>query len=189
MTTKFYIGARLWPGISKLVEECGEVIQIAGKLLGTGGEEQHFSGLNLRAALQEEIADVLAAIGYVIEHCNLDRAAIRERAMAKRKVFETWHREQIERDRTADPSLKPRTRIRRGREIAGLTIGQASRLLAFEAMAKLYRTSVAWLLGDEPKVPEHAHAMLRNADISAHDRDTLIETLGMWFTPEEGKGS
>lgn len=29
----FSIGSKRWPGISKLIEECGEVLQIAGKLM------------------------------------------------------------------------------------------------------------------------------------------------------------
>lgn len=36
----FSLGSRTWPGLSKLVEECGEVLQIAGKIMGTGGAVQ-----------------------------------------------------------------------------------------------------------------------------------------------------
>lgn len=40
----FSLGSRTWPGLSKLVEECGEVLQIAGKIMGTGGTVQHWDG-------------------------------------------------------------------------------------------------------------------------------------------------
>lgn len=30
----FSIGGTLWPGLSKLIEECGEVLQVGGKLIG-----------------------------------------------------------------------------------------------------------------------------------------------------------
>jgi hypothetical protein len=51
----FAIGDKEWPGISKLVEEAGEVGQVCGKLIGSGGETAHFDGSNLRARLSEEL--------------------------------------------------------------------------------------------------------------------------------------
>lgn len=87
----FAIGSRVWPGISKLVEECGEVVQVCGKLLGTGGERAHWDGSDLRERLTEEIADVLAAAAFVIEHNGLDAATIEKRVAEKRRRFEEWH--------------------------------------------------------------------------------------------------
>jgi len=106
----FEIGARQWPGISKLVEECGEVLQIAGKLMGTGGVTLHFSGLDLRRALEEELADLAAAIEFVIDHCGLDRAAIVRRRIEKLARFKEWHRGQ--REQRATETTTPMRRQR-----------------------------------------------------------------------------
>jgi NTP pyrophosphatase (non-canonical NTP hydrolase) len=87
----FAIGSRVWPGISKLVEECGEVVQVCGKLLGTGGERKHWDGSDLRERLSEEIADVLAAVQFVIAHNGLDPVVIAGRVSEKLQRFEEWH--------------------------------------------------------------------------------------------------
>jgi NTP pyrophosphatase (non-canonical NTP hydrolase) len=87
----FSIGSRRWPGISKLVEECGEVLQVCGKLIGSRGEILHWDGTNLREKLQEECADVLAAVSFVIRFCDLDDVAIQKRVYQKRALFEHWH--------------------------------------------------------------------------------------------------
>lgn len=31
----------VWPGLAKLIEECGEVLEIAGKIMGCGGQLVH----------------------------------------------------------------------------------------------------------------------------------------------------
>lgn len=99
-----------------------------------------------------------------------------------------------------------KTRIMRAREISGLSPGQAADLLgvdrawlarveaeqespteAFLAeLAKLCRTSVAWLLGDALKIPEPTQRLLRDSTLDPRDRETLLEVAGMWSTPEEG---
>jgi NTP pyrophosphatase (non-canonical NTP hydrolase) len=89
----FSIGQDLWPGIAKLAEECGEVIQVIGKLIATGGRTDHWSGLDLRVALEDEIADLRAAIAFVAAHnetLNVDR--INGRVFRKTELFEEWHR-------------------------------------------------------------------------------------------------
>ena len=105
---------------------------------------------------------------------------------------------------TTTPPLK--TRIARARELAGLSEGQAARLLGVDRawlarveaeqepptaaflrdLAKLCRTSMAWLLGDAPKIPESTQRLLRNSKLTPRDRETLLEVAGMWSTPEEG---
>ena len=87
----FAIGSKIWPGLSKLIEECGEVVQVCGKLLGTGGAQTHFDGSDLRERLTEELADVLAAAAFVIERNGLDAVAIEKRVAEKRQRFEDWH--------------------------------------------------------------------------------------------------
>jgi len=88
----FSIGSDVWPGLSKLVEEMGEVQQVAGKLFGAGGATQHWDGSNLRERLQEELADLLAAVRFVIVTCTLDSDAIEKRADEKKAQFWEWHR-------------------------------------------------------------------------------------------------
>lgn len=87
----FAIGDSEWPGLSKLVEECGEVTQVVGKLMGTGGNLNHWDGSKLDVRLMEEMADVLAAIRFVVRHCNVDADALNTRADRKLRQFEDWH--------------------------------------------------------------------------------------------------
>ena len=86
----FSIGGELWPGISKLIEECGEVIQVCGKLIGSHGDINHWDGTNLKERLEIELADLLAAISFVIPHNNLDPMSIEERRKQKIDLFYEW---------------------------------------------------------------------------------------------------
>lgn len=89
--SQFAIGDQSWPGISKLVEEMGELNQVIGKLMGTHGEFNHWSG-DLEPMLYDEMGDVLAAIQFVTSHCLLDADRIAKRAAKKLDIFEKWHR-------------------------------------------------------------------------------------------------
>lgn len=80
-----------WPGIAKLIEEAGELIQVCGKLMGSRGHEDHWDGTNLRERLHEEIGDVLAACEFIIARCGLDRGKIRERIAHKLGRYNSWH--------------------------------------------------------------------------------------------------
>lgn len=86
----FNIGAIKWPGITKLVEECGELLQACGKLMGARGAEFHWDGTNLRQAISNEIADVLAACEFVVAHCNLDWHEIQDRKEKKLARYHGW---------------------------------------------------------------------------------------------------
>lgn len=88
----FSIGSEIWPGISKLNEEMGEVLQVTGKLQGSSGERMHWDGSDLKLRLEEELGDLLAAAGFVGAHCDLDMVAIAARRKQKRALFEKWHR-------------------------------------------------------------------------------------------------
>ena len=92
MTDQFAIESSHWSGLSKLNEECGEVIQIVGKILGTKGETTHFGGSDLRVRLEEELADLLAAIDFFCENNVLsgDPLAIAKRRQAKLARFREW---------------------------------------------------------------------------------------------------
>jgi hypothetical protein len=89
----FGVGTDRWPGIAKLAEECGEVVQVIGKLMMTGGGSKHWDGLSpLHERLSDEMGDALAAILFVCEQCVLIRAPrVFERAKHKLGVFRQWH--------------------------------------------------------------------------------------------------
>lgn len=81
-----------WPGLAKLIEECGEVIQVAGKLIATDGETAHWSGDDLAVRLEEELGDLEAAIAFFIDHnrSHLNGERISVRTLRKRALFEDW---------------------------------------------------------------------------------------------------
>jgi|SRR5882672_5684387 len=87
----FAIGDEEWPGISKLVEECGEVQQVCGKLLATGGKINHWDGSDLKGRLEEEIADMVAAARFVVDRCGLDGNRVQKRIIEKLARFTSWH--------------------------------------------------------------------------------------------------
>lgn len=73
------------------MEECGELTQICAKMVAYEGTDEHPDGKgSMQARLQEEIADVLAAAGFVMQKLQLDSAAIRTRAETKVGLFKTW---------------------------------------------------------------------------------------------------
>lgn len=92
----FAIGSRDWPGLSKLNEECGELVQVIGKLLATGGSVEHWEGEPLDERLTDELADVQAAIHFVLEHNGerIDRERWRARVVLKLSTFNQWHQAQ-----------------------------------------------------------------------------------------------
>lgn len=93
-------------------------------------------------------------------------------------------------------------RYRRARELAGLTLAQAARLLGTGAcdlsnmeihaadpilrptaemecrMADVYGCSLIWLQCADPDIPESTRKMLREADLNPTERDGLLELLG-----------
>ncbi len=88
---RFAFGSPEWPGLSKLAEECGEVLQVIGKLMGTRGKVEHWDGTNLRDRLTDELADLSAAIQFVKYHCKLDNGEMMIRTKKKLERFERWH--------------------------------------------------------------------------------------------------
>lgn len=118
-----------WPGIAKMVEECGElqevlplvilmkslgkITQTQGKLLMIQGGTDHWSG-DLRKAMIEEMADVIASIRFVSEH-NLskrERKSIAIRVEKKMQRFEKWHKGAQVQQRIARNQSKAKTRKR-----------------------------------------------------------------------------
>ena len=87
----FAIGSTVWPGLSKLIEECGEVQQVAGKLLAMGGATEHWDGTDLRERLTDEIADLRAALRFVAGLNRRDEDKIAHRGGRKMEILEGWH--------------------------------------------------------------------------------------------------
>jgi len=70
-------------GLTKLIEECGELTQVAAKKQAYLDDKLYPDGSNLEIRLQEEIADVLAAIDFVIITLKLDDPTITARMHSK----------------------------------------------------------------------------------------------------------
>lgn len=84
-------------GLVKLMEECGELVQIAAKKLAYSGTDAHPDGRgSMRERLQDEIGDVFAACDFVSEVFGLSPTAIAERRARKLRLFRRWHREETE---------------------------------------------------------------------------------------------
>jgi NTP pyrophosphatase (non-canonical NTP hydrolase) len=79
-------------GLTKLTEECGELIQIAAKKSAFMDKCNHPDGkgqLNIR--LEHEISDVMASINFVTESLQLNVDRINNRAARKLKRFKRWN--------------------------------------------------------------------------------------------------
>lgn len=87
----FSIGSAVWPGTSKLLEEQGELIQVLGKLMATGGDTKHWSG-DLRKMLAEELGDLYAALAFFMDYnlSDTEQRDVAERAQYKLALFQTW---------------------------------------------------------------------------------------------------
>lgn len=93
----FAFGDKEWPGLAKLNEESGELVQVIGKLMMTHGKREYWEGVDLRQRLMEEMADQAAAIDFVMSHVLTPEEAMAVVEYAKRKLalFERWHAEQV----------------------------------------------------------------------------------------------
>ena len=79
-------------GLTKLMEECGELIQVAAKKAAYPDTlhhpDNHPNSLNERLA--QELADVIAASIFVIEKFKLDQEAIELRTDTKLDLYRKW---------------------------------------------------------------------------------------------------
>lgn len=89
----FTYGSDIWPGLAKVTEECGELLQIIGKLQATGGDSQYWGGRNLIQELADELADAAAAIAWATENNfdNPDKDYMFKRFTRKVDLFHEWH--------------------------------------------------------------------------------------------------
>lgn len=92
----FAFGDKEWPGLAKLNEESGELIQVIGKLMMTHGDRNYWGNVDLRKRLVEEMGDLAAAIDFVSDHVLTpeETHVFVERMKQKRALFEQWHAEQ-----------------------------------------------------------------------------------------------
>lgn len=109
MAERYAIGADVLPGLSKLIEEAGELGQVAGKIIGLGHIGEHWDGTILKHRLEEEAADVQAAILFFSKHAGLSYPEIMTRTGKKLALFERWHSNiQAGRDPNDDGQDNPR---------------------------------------------------------------------------------
>lgn len=80
-------------GLSKLVEECGEVQQVVGKLLQYPSGPHPDGKGKLSHRLENELADLQAAAAFVEMQLGLDRRRITIRAAQKLQQFLQWSKE------------------------------------------------------------------------------------------------
>lgn len=81
-------------GLTKLAEECGELVQICTKKIAFPNTDIHDDGKgSMKKRLEEEIADVIAAANFVRNKNNLDSDFIIKRAKEKLEMFEYWDKQ------------------------------------------------------------------------------------------------
>ena len=79
-------------GLAKLLEELGELSQVAAKKLAYFHTDEHpDGGGSLAMRLEQEMGDVCGAIMFVTHELQLDRMAINDRALSKLSMFRKWH--------------------------------------------------------------------------------------------------
>lgn len=79
-------------GVAKLIEECGELTQILGKKLAYWNDVEHPDGVGpIDVRIECEMADVIAAIDFVIGTLKLDAERIDQRIAVKLEMFRAWH--------------------------------------------------------------------------------------------------
>lgn len=79
-----------WRGAFKVVEECGELLQVLGKLGPFPSGKHPDGGLSLRLRLHDEIADLEAALAYFKSENDFDEAYVAKRRSAKLVKFCKW---------------------------------------------------------------------------------------------------
>lgn len=78
-------------GLVKMIEEAGELLQIAGKQMAFPTEDKHPDGTeSMRQRLQEEIADLRAALYFVETKFELDREFMAARMLTKLRSLKKW---------------------------------------------------------------------------------------------------
>lgn len=77
-------------GLTKLLEELGELSQIAAKKIAYIDTDDHPDGMSMKARMEDEMADVMAAIMFVADKFDLDKEKIGNRIELKYARFTEW---------------------------------------------------------------------------------------------------
>ena len=77
-------------GLTKLSEECGELVQASCKKMAYMDSKHPDKKGDLNRRIEEEMADVLAACEFVMETLKLDKKFINKRRKMKLKRFQKW---------------------------------------------------------------------------------------------------
>lgn len=95
----YAIGSPVWPGLAKLVEELGELSQVAGKIMAYPDGEHPDGNGPLEPRLEDELADVIAAASFVLRanEPRLNRARTVQRIAAKVERFDAWAEQEARR--------------------------------------------------------------------------------------------
>lgn len=79
-------------GLVKLSEECAELVQIATKKIAFMDTDDHPDGVgSMKARMEDEMGDVLAAITFCIFTFGLNAERIQQRTERKLAIFMAWH--------------------------------------------------------------------------------------------------
>lgn len=94
MTKPYCIGSDEWNGLSKLIEELGELQQVCGKLIGSEGNTVHWSG-DLKEKFIEELGDVYGSMDFFVEKNFSDQEIIKisNQSTMKYTRFNQWNQE------------------------------------------------------------------------------------------------
>ena len=83
-------------GANKVQEECGELLQALAKREAAGPGRRHWDGSLVDLRVEEEMADVLAAIQYAAERMGLNQKLIAARMEKKYALYCKWERDELE---------------------------------------------------------------------------------------------
>lgn len=92
VTAPYMLGDKEFPGLAKVIEEAGELGEVFGKIMSCGGLRFNpWGGADLGAKLDEEAADLLAALTFMVAYCpHIDSDIVAKRMARKYKLFEEW---------------------------------------------------------------------------------------------------
>ncbi len=83
-------------GLTKVIEECGELIQVCAKKINYMHTDDHPDGTNLRIRMFEEIADVMATLDFMMDKFKVTESELKSityRAKHKVALFNQWDKE------------------------------------------------------------------------------------------------
>jgi NTP pyrophosphatase (non-canonical NTP hydrolase) len=103
-------------GVAKLIEECAELAielgslqQILAKKLAYWHTDVHPDGKGpIHDRIVDEMGDVMAAIGFVVEQLDLDHVRLVERHAMKLRLFDTWQAQIDNNDQAIDRTHTPK---------------------------------------------------------------------------------